>query len=74
LIESKFPTQRSSAAENVALNKGYSSTIVAQVAVNGWINSPGHRRNLLTRNCSWCGIGVYQSSGGTWYLTQLFCG
>ncbi|KAH3766650.1 cysteine-rich secretory family protein [Pelomyxa schiedti] len=60
-----------SAAENVAMNHGFSD--VAKVAVDGWITSPGHRRNLVG-HFNVCGIGVYQSSNGRWYLTQLFAG
>jgi len=57
------------AAENVAMSKGLPD--VAKVAVNGWITSPGHRKNLLSRS-TWCGIGVYKTSSGAFYLTQLF--
>jgi len=45
---------------------------VAKVAVDGWIQSPGHRKNLLHAQMVYCGIGVYQNSAGAWYLTQLF--
>jgi uncharacterized protein YkwD len=41
------------------------------MAVEGWINSPGHRKNLLC-GCNWCGIGIYVAADGTVYLTQLF--
>jgi uncharacterized protein YkwD len=58
-----------SAAENVAMSHGLSD--VARIAVDGWIQSEGHRRNLL-ENHDYCGIGVYQNKHGTWYLTQLF--
>eukprot|EP00029_Vermamoeba_vermiformis_P001490 TRINITY_DN11666_c0_g1_i1.p1 TRINITY_DN11666_c0_g1~~TRINITY_DN11666_c0_g1_i1.p1 ORF type:complete len:363 (+),score=80.33 TRINITY_DN11666_c0_g1_i1:26-1114(+) len=58
-----------SAAENLAMNIGHSN--VARTAVDGWINSPGHRRNLLASH-EYCGIGVYRNSVGKWYLTQLF--
>ena len=62
-----FPV--SSFAENVAMNSGLNN--VAGVAVNGWIESPGHRKNLLSRS-SLCAIGVYRNNSGAWYLTQLF--
>lgn len=57
------------AGENLALNSGVSN--VAQTAVNGWIKSPGHEKNLRGQ-WSLCGIGAARSSNGTWYLTQLF--
>lgn len=44
---------------------------VAKVAVNGWIESPGHCKNLLG-NFTYCGIGVYMNHEGKYYLTQLF--
>jgi len=44
-----------SCAENVAFNKG--AYDIALVSVNGWINSPGHRKNLLG-GFNYCAIGV----------------
>ena len=64
-----FPFRSRSAGENVAMSHGISS--VAQTAVNGWIKSPGHRKNLLG-NFNYCAIGVYRNSSGAYYLTQLF--
>eukprot|EP00698_Gefionella_okellyi_P000287 TRINITY_DN10245_c0_g1_i1.p1 TRINITY_DN10245_c0_g1~~TRINITY_DN10245_c0_g1_i1.p1 ORF type:complete len:413 (-),score=67.68 TRINITY_DN10245_c0_g1_i1:45-1283(-) len=65
----QYPFRATSAAENVAMNHGFSE--VARVAVDGWIDSPGHRKNLLS-NHVWCGIGVVKNGQGKWYLTQLF--
>jgi uncharacterized protein YkwD len=60
----------SSFAENLAYNHGVYE--VAKVAVNGWIESSGHRKNLLGL-FDVCGIGVSRSSSdGSFYLTQLF--
>jgi uncharacterized protein YkwD len=56
-------------AENVAMNAGLAD--VGKVAVDGWINSPGHRKNMLG-NFNYSGIGVTQGPQGAWYLTQLF--
>jgi len=67
----RFPFTYHTAAENVAMNAGTAD--VAKAAVNGWITSPGHRRNLLG-HFSMCGIGVYRNMRGEWYLTQLFVG
>ena len=63
------PFEITSFAENVAMSSGMRD--VAGVAVNGWIESPGHRKNLLSRS-TMCAIGVYQNKQGAWYLTQLF--
>ncbi|CAE7624683.1 ylbC [Symbiodinium microadriaticum] len=64
-----YPMAHRAAAENLALNNGVAE--VAKVAVDGWIKSPGHERNLRgTFNL--CGLGVARASNGTFYLTQLF--
>jgi uncharacterized protein YkwD len=62
-----FPWPTVSSAENVAM---MGTTNVARDAVNGWINSPGHRKNLLSKQV-FCGIGVYLH-GNQSYLTQMF--
>eukprot|EP00397_Hematodinium_sp_SG-2012_P037314 GEMP01040421.1.p1 GENE.GEMP01040421.1~~GEMP01040421.1.p1 ORF type:complete len:512 (+),score=139.02 GEMP01040421.1:113-1648(+) len=63
----RFPFYHMSAAENIAWNAGVASP--ADVAVTGWINSPGHRKNLLS-NSNLCAIGVH-IAGGRVYFTQL---
>lgn len=57
------------AGENVAMNSGYSDP--AKVAFDGWLKSDGHRANI-EGNYDLTGIGVAQSSAGSYYLTQLF--
>ncbi len=66
----QYPFSVRGAAENVAMSQGMRD--VAKVAVDGWIQSPGHRKNLLAPSMEYCGIGVYKNSQGAWYLTQLF--
>ena len=64
-----IPFRINSAAENVAMNQGMAD--VAKVAVDGWISSPGHCKNLLAKH-TYCAIGVYCNSvSNKWYLTQL---
>ena len=58
--------------ENVFMCQGVAGVHVAKMAVDGWINSPGHRKNLLGDRWTVCGIGVYRNEHGAWYLTQLF--
>ena len=53
-----------SAGENIA--KGYASP---QAVVNGWMNSSGHRANILNANFTRIGVG-YVSGGNYW--TQMF--
>lgn len=64
-----FPVVHRSAAENLAFNKGLSN--VAEAAVEGWIKSPGHEKNLRGA-FNLCGIGVARAADGSFYLTQLF--
>lgn len=42
-----------------------------QEVVTGWMNSPGHRANILKSSFGKIGIGVYESNGVI-YWTQLF--
>lgn len=49
------------AAENLAMHKdsrGFESRALAVKAVEGWINSPGHRRNLLVPGVTDIGVAV----------------
>ncbi len=64
-------------AENIAIETTLRSLDrTAEEAVRGWMNSPGHRTNLLGREYDRTGVGA---SFGTWrgykavYLTQVFC-
>jgi uncharacterized protein YkwD len=41
------------------------------LAVKGWMNSPGHRENILRPVFTQTGIGVWRE-GNTYYITQLF--
>jgi uncharacterized protein YkwD len=57
----------SAAAENVAMNYSGPSDMVRQ-----WLNSSGHRANLLSGNYSLIGIGAAQARDGSWYGVQVF--
>ena len=59
------------ACENVFMCQGYSENSIADNAVNGWINSPGHRKNLLS-DTNYCAIATYRTPSGAYYLTQMF--
>ena len=60
----KFGISYRSAAENIA--KGQRTP---QEVVNAWMNSSGHRANILNKNYTHIGIG-YVKSGNIW--TQMF--
>jgi hypothetical protein len=53
-------------AENIAM--GYAT---AKAVIDGWMNSPGHRANILNCKLKAVGIGVEYGSGGPWW-TQDF--
>ena len=63
--------------ENIHMVKGssialWSSESIAEMAVSDWMDSPGHKKNILTSNFSNEGIGV-SISAFTIYVTQNFC-
>jgi uncharacterized protein YkwD len=55
--------------ENIALNSGFSDPVVQ--AVEGWMQSRGHRENILNADFTETGIGVV-ARGKTLYYTQVF--
>lgn len=55
------------AGENIAW--GQSSP---EAVMNAWMNSEGHRANILNPNYTKIGVGYYQNAKGTNYWTQLF--
>ena len=57
------------AAENVAFNQGFSDPV--SQAVQGWIKSSGHRKNM-EGNYNSTGIGIAKNAKGEYYFTQIF--
>jgi uncharacterized protein YkwD len=57
-------------AENLHQSKGYDDAV--PVAIRGWMNSPGHRANLLGREYTRSAVGVALSADGDVIFTQLF--
>lgn len=56
-----------SAGENIAMGQRS-----PQEVMNAWMNSPGHRANILSPSFSQIGVGLAQSSSGQYYWTQMF--
>lgn len=57
--------------ENIFMLHGYENP--ARVAVQGWMESPGHRANILHREFTHAGVGVfYRKRDQRYYLTQIF--
>jgi len=50
-----------------------SQSEIAESTVQGWMNSPGHRENILTREYNKEGIGISISSDDKVYITENFC-
>jgi len=56
------------------VNYEYNESRIAQGVVAGWLNSPGHKENLLRSAWSAEGIGVaYNEENKTVFVTQNFC-
>lgn len=62
-----FGIKYGTAGENIA--KGQLS---AQSVVRAWMNSSGHRANIMNPSFTRIGVGYYQTGNGTNYWTQMF--
>lgn len=62
-----FGLRFSAAAENIAYGQR-----TAQEVVNAWMNSAGHRANILSASYTQTGVGAAKKSNGTLYWTQMF--
>ena len=57
--------------ENIYKEYGFSNEGLAKMVMEGWMNSPGHRANILRKEFTHIGVGVV-ASGDTFYFTQVF--
>ncbi len=86
--EIRIGNQVHAGAENIALSRLYNSVTtesgidyyswnsaqeIALKTADGWMNSPGHRKNILTPYWRQAGIGVEIGPGNKIYITQNFC-
>ena len=53
-------------------NEYYTQEEIAQLTVQSWMESPGHRKNILTPDWKREGIGIAISVSGQVYVTQNF--
>ncbi|MEE8067026.1 sporulation protein [Clostridioides difficile] len=65
----KFGISYKTAGENIAMGQKTPKEVV-----NAWMNSEGHRKNIMNPNFSKIGVGVAQKSVGSIYWTQIFVG
>lgn len=63
----QFGISYRTAGENIARGQ-----LTAQSVVNGWMNSSGHRANIMNPSFNKIGVGHFKSSNGTNYWTQMF--
>ena len=66
-----YPEVIGGSGENVAYHYGDTEKIAAENLMNAWMESPGHRANILSSDYNFIGIGVKQN-GKYFYATQLF--
>lgn len=66
-----FPEIIGGIGENIAFNKGYEIEGTAKRLVKQWMNSPGHRENILRKEFTQLGVGVLVE-GNEIYGTQVF--
>ena len=56
--------------KNLFYCEGYND--FSNVAVKGWLNSSGHRKNMLNPQWTATGIGIASARDGKIYVTQIF--
>ena len=56
--------------ENIAYMRGFDDP--AGLAIEKWMESTAHRKNLLGKNWLESAVGVAMTEDGTYYITQVF--
>ena len=65
----KFGITYNAAGENIAMGQPTAASVMT-----GWMNSPGHKANILSANFTEIGVGVAKDKDGSIYWTQQFIG
>lgn len=65
----KFNISYKTAGENIAMGQKTPSEVM-----NAWMNSSGHRANILNSSYTELGVGIQKDSNGKIYWTQMFIG
>lgn len=58
-------------AENLATFRGYSEGVIPERAVEAWMDSSGHRENILRPTVAYTGVGIALEED-TYLITQVF--
>jgi uncharacterized YkwD family protein/spore coat assembly protein SafA len=62
-----FNISYTAAGENIAMGQ-----TTPQAVVKAWMNSTGHRQNILSKSYTHIGVGYAQGGSGRHYWTQMF--
>ncbi|TYQ16181.1 UNVERIFIED_CONTAM: spore coat assembly protein SafA/uncharacterized YkwD family protein [Acetivibrio alkalicellulosi] len=62
-----FGVKFSTAGENIAMGQRTPAEVM-----NAWMNSPGHRNNILSPSFTEIGVGLAKAANGRTYWTQMF--
>lgn len=62
-----FGLKFTSAGENIAMGQKTPAEVVTS-----WMNSPGHRANILNKSYTQLGVGLAKNTSGVCYWTQMF--
>ncbi|MGL4911442.1 MAG: CAP domain-containing protein [Romboutsia sp.] len=65
----KFGISYRTAGENIAMGQKSPTEVM-----NSWMNSDGHRKNILNPNYTELGVGIAKASNEQLYWTQMFIG
>ncbi|MDD2568758.1 MAG: CAP domain-containing protein [Clostridia bacterium] len=68
-VLAEYDVSYRTAGENIAMGQPNAKSVV-----EAWMNSPGHKANILNSSFTKLGVGVYQSANGTMYWSQMFIG
>ncbi len=62
-----FGIRYSAAGENIAMGQQSPAQVM-----NAWMNSPGHRNNIMSPSFTQIGVGLAKNKNGRMYWTQMF--
>lgn len=73
-LVTSFGYSYSACGENIQMSEGMSkANVTADYIFTNWMNSPGHKANILNSNFKQMGIGVvFSTSGNKAYESQMF--
>jgi uncharacterized protein YkwD len=76
ILDGKNPFQRLKEAkyryEDAGENVGFGLNVTLPEVMEGWMNSPLHRKNILDKSFTEIGFGAVAAKDGTVYYTQVF--